>query len=82
MLDEDLGGSPKAVRRLLGLLVVAKRPLRWNEIQGCFSFDPDADEMIDYDMRKLREDPKDLCWSLVEHHEDNSVELVHPTARE
>ncbi|KAF7554205.1 hypothetical protein G7Z17_g3062 [Cylindrodendrum hubeiense] len=82
VLGENAGAPSNTVLRFLGLLAVAKRPLRWHEIQGYFVFDPEEDEQIDHDLRKLRLDPKDLCWSLVEHQEDDSVELVHPTAKE
>ncbi|KAH7022148.1 hypothetical protein EDB80DRAFT_694105 [Ilyonectria destructans] len=81
IMGENAGAPSKTIRRLLGLLAVAKRPLRWHEIQGYFAFDSEEDEQVDHAMRKLRVDPKDLCWSLVEHQEDDSVELVHPTAR-
>ncbi|KAK7397580.1 hypothetical protein QQX98_013055 [Neonectria punicea] len=82
VLGEHAGAPPKTIRRLLALLAVAKRPLRWHEIQGYFAFDPEEDEPIDHEMRKLRVDAKDLCWSLVEHQDDDSVELVHPTVKE
>lgn len=81
-MGEHAGAPPRTVRRLLTLLVVAKRPLRWHEIQGYFAFDPEEDEPIDHEFRKLRVDAKDLCWSLVEHQEDDSVELAHPTVKE
>lgn len=73
----------KAIARLLSLLVCAKRPLRWYEIQGFFAFDPDDEARpVDHEFRKLRDDPTDLCLSLIEWHPDNSVQLVHPTARD
>ncbi|KAK4221419.1 hypothetical protein QBC38DRAFT_492123 [Podospora fimiseda] len=89
ILDRIFADEPVAqakrntASRLLGILAVAKRPLRWHEIQGLFAFDPDdEDSPIDRNARMIREDPKDLCWSLVERHQDDSVELVHPTAKE
>ena len=73
----------KCVARLLSLLVCAKRPLRWYEIQGLFAFDEDdVNNPIDHNARKLRDDPMDLCLYLIERHIDNSVQLVHPTAKE
>ncbi|KAH7163352.1 hypothetical protein B0J13DRAFT_634582 [Dactylonectria estremocensis] len=79
---ENAGAPPETVHRLLGLLAMAKRPLRWHEIQGFFAFDPEeVEEEVDHNMRKLRVDAKDLCWSLVEHMEDDSVELIHPTVK-
>lgn len=72
----------KYLSRLLSLLVCAKRPLRWYEIQGFFAFDQDDEaEFVDHDARKLRDDPMDLCMSLIERHLDDSVRLVHPTAK-
>ena len=85
IFDESPGVAlrNKCVSRLLSLLVCAKRPLRWYEIQGFFAFDQDDEnEPIDYDARKLRDDPMDLCLSLIEHHVDDSVQLVHPTAKQ
>jgi hypothetical protein len=82
--NDEVGAARRdGVNRLLSLLSVAKRPLKWHEIQGYFSFDPDDEnEEVDHHNRRLRDDPKDLCWSLVERSPDDSLELVHPTAKE
>ncbi|KAI9685458.1 MAG: hypothetical protein M1822_004589 [Bathelium mastoideum] len=68
------------VRRLLGWVVCAKRPMKWQEIQGAISIDLENEE-ISWDKRKFRENPKELCGSLVEVRDDGSIELVHSTAR-
>lgn len=73
----------KTTRRLLSILTVAKRPIRWYEVQGLFVFDPDDETSeVDYDARKIKDDPKMLCWSLVDCQEDGTIDLVHPTARQ
>jgi len=78
-----VAAKQKVVSRFLNLLVCAKRPLRWYEIQGFFAFDPDDEnEPVNYAARKLREDATELLSSLVVHHADDSVQLVHPTAKE
>ncbi|KAH0562509.1 hypothetical protein GP486_002801 [Trichoglossum hirsutum] len=66
--------------RLLGWLVCARRPLKWHEIQGAWSFDSDA-QTFDYEERRLRTDSKELCGSLVEIRHGGVVDLVHLTAK-
>lgn len=68
-------------KKLLGWVVCAKRPLRWQEIQSAISFDPIL-QKFPYDGKKLRHHVKKFCSSLVEIVGDDSVELVHPTARQ
>ncbi len=68
------------VRQILGWIVCAKRSLRWREIQGAVSIDMDQ-QQVDY-KRKLLESPKDLFASLVELENDETVQLIHETARE
>jgi hypothetical protein len=65
---------------LLGWLVCAKRPLKWHEIQGakCINLDKQS---IQWEFRQFRVAPKDLCGSLVEVRADQTVELVHLTAK-
>lgn len=67
------------LRKVLGWLVCAKRPLRWREIQGALCIDL-SEESVDYD-RKLVDTPKGLFASLVEMQDDGTIELVHTTAR-
>ena len=81
--DPETVAREAAISRLLLMLTIAKRPLRWFEIQAAFAFDAD-DEVatIDYTGRSIKDDPKVLCWSLVERHPDGSIDLVHPTAKD
>ncbi|KAH7044600.1 hypothetical protein B0J12DRAFT_603931 [Macrophomina phaseolina] len=65
--------------KLLGWVVCSKRPLKWHEIQGAFSIDPETDD-FNPDGR-LMDHPKDLCASLVEKRPDQSLDLVHSTAK-
>ena len=68
-------------RMLLGLLVCAKRSLRWTEIQGAVSIDLDT-KTVDIEGRSFRVDSKELCGSLVEIRPGEIVELVHMTAKQ
>ncbi|KAF2102281.1 hypothetical protein NA57DRAFT_35425 [Rhizodiscina lignyota] len=65
---------------LLAWFVCAKRPLKWYEIQGMRSVNLES-ESVEYEKRKFRVTPKDLCQSLVEERSDRTLELVHLTAR-
>lgn len=67
--------------RILGWLICAKRPLKWHEIQGAISIDS-RNQSVDFENRQLRVDSKDLCGSLVEVHRDETIELVHQTAKQ
>jgi hypothetical protein len=68
-------------KQLLGWIACAKRPMKWYEIQGAISVDLEHQTM-DYEVRMHRVHPKVLCASLVEIRSDDSIELVHATARE
>ncbi|RQM06601.1 hypothetical protein DH86_00001229, partial [Scytalidium sp. 3C] len=67
-------------KKLLGWMVCAKRPLRWNEIQGAVSMNA-AEQTIDFDQRKLRVHIKDICGSLIQVMPGDRLQLVHSTAR-
>jgi len=62
-------------------MVCAKRPLKWHEIQGAVSIDPE-DQSIAFDERKLRRHIHDLCGSLIQALPGDRVEFVHNTAKE
>jgi hypothetical protein len=66
--------------KVFSWLVCAKRPLKWREIQcaAAVSFD---EQTVDWDRGRFRVDSKDLCGSLVEVHSNDTVNLVHHTAR-
>jgi len=72
-------GSGHALE-LLAWLVCAKRPLKWREVQGAFSIDLES-VSIDWELRKLRVDSKELCGSLVELRSDGTVDVVHHTLK-
>jgi hypothetical protein len=65
---------------VLSFLVCAKRNIKWYEIQGAQSLDLDSRD-CKFPERSFRVDAKDLCGSLVEVQANDTVELVHPTAR-
>ncbi|TRX90263.1 hypothetical protein FHL15_008808 [Xylaria flabelliformis] len=73
------GTSVAAIRQVLGWITCARRPLKWAEVQGavCVDFD---NQVVDHE-RMLSDSPKDLFASLIEIKEDDTVELVHETAR-
>jgi hypothetical protein len=70
----------KIAQKLLGWMVCARRPLKWHEIQGAVSIDPD-EETVDFDERKLRINIRDLCGSLIQVLPGDRMELVHSTAK-
>ena len=55
------------------------RPLRWREIQCAISTDTDAG--ILNPEQRLVMGPKGICGSLVEQQPDDSLRLVHTTAK-
>ncbi|CAN9204194.1 unnamed protein product [Alternaria alternata] len=65
---------------LLGWLVCAKRSFKMHEVQTLRSVDFDK-RAVEFERRRFRVHPKDLCESLVDVREDGSIELVHITAR-
>jgi hypothetical protein len=68
------------VRKLLGWMICARRPLKWHEIQGAVSTDP-VEQTVNFDERKLRVHIRDLCGSLIQVLPGDRVELVHSTAK-
>ncbi|KAF2178019.1 hypothetical protein K469DRAFT_601007, partial [Zopfia rhizophila CBS 207.26] len=68
-------------KQLLGLLICAKRSVKWHEIQGAVSIDSER-KTVDFDGRSFRVDSKALGGSLIEIRPNGVVELVHMTARE
>ena len=73
-------GRRNDAKRLLGWTACAKRPMKWYEIQGAVSIDLDK-QSVNYEDLMHRVRPKELCASLVEIRSDDSIELVHSTAR-
>jgi hypothetical protein len=82
ILDPDTAISRQNdAKQLLGWIACAKRPMKWYEIQGAVSVDFEH-QKVDYESRMHRVHRKVLCASLVEIRSDESIELVHATARE
>ncbi|KAK4159591.1 hypothetical protein QBC43DRAFT_326945 [Cladorrhinum sp. PSN259] len=75
--------QPKDCMKLLGTLACARRPLKWYEVQGAAAVDLDGQTV---DFRKLPRGLKyshhDLCGPLVEMRSDQTLEFIHPSARE
>ncbi|RWA12212.1 hypothetical protein EKO27_g2917 [Xylaria grammica] len=69
-----------SVRQILGWITCARRPLKWAEIQGAVCVDLD-NQAVDHD-KMLSDSPKGLFASLIEIKKDDTVELVHETARD
>jgi hypothetical protein len=70
----------KEVQMVLGWLVVAKRPLKWSEIQCLKALNLNKSS-IEYDRKKFLLAPKDLFDSLVDWRDDGTVQLVHLSAK-
>ncbi|KAI0971965.1 hypothetical protein F4678DRAFT_430685 [Xylaria arbuscula] len=68
-----------SIRRILGWITCARRPLKWTEVQGAVCVDMD-NQTLNHD-RKLSDSPESLFESLISIREDTTVELVHETAR-
>ncbi|OTA61606.1 hypothetical protein K449DRAFT_370870 [Hypoxylon sp. EC38] len=73
-------GLTQEISMVLGWIVCAPRPLRWREIQGAMSLDIEKQE-INHECRLL-DSPKDLFASFIEVRPNDTVELIHGTARE
>jgi hypothetical protein len=67
-------------KNIIGLIVSAKRSLKWHEIQSVLSINVD-DMSVNFDGRSLCADTRDLFGSLVKMGPDNTVQFVHRTAR-
>ncbi|KAK0716576.1 hypothetical protein B0T21DRAFT_296583 [Apiosordaria backusii] len=69
---------------LLGWLACARRPLKWYEVRGAAAIDLDG-QTVNYDQlipRTLKHGHRDLCGPLVEQGPDDTLQFIHPTARE
>ena len=66
--------------KVLGLLICAKRPLKWREVQGAIAVNTESGE-VDFKGNQIRATPKELCGSLIEERPNGNIELVHATAR-
>lgn len=80
ILKKPVRDQREGALRLLGWLVCAKRPLKLHEVQTMKSINL-KERTVEFERRRFRVDPKDLCESLVDVRPDGSIELVHLTAR-
>jgi len=84
IVERIFGNENEAEReqaqKLLGWLVCARRPLKWNEIQGAMSIDVEG-QTVDFEDGQLVLDVQELCGSLVERLSGDRIELVHSTAK-
>jgi hypothetical protein len=71
----------KEALMLLGWIAVAKRDLRWFEIQTMKSINLEK-RWVDFERQEFHAEPKDLCMSLVERRSDDVVEFAHATVRQ
>ena len=62
------------------MLTSTRRTLKLYEIQAMFSICLE-DKSVDFENREYVNHLKDLCGPIVEVREDDSVELVHGTAK-
>lgn len=74
-------GYSNDVLVLLRWLVLARRPLKWREIQVLKSINLHA-QCVDFERQMRVTSAKDLCGSLVDIREDGTVELIHLTAKQ
>ena len=68
-------------QQLLGWIICAKRPLKWQEIQGAISIDVEHG-IVNFSGRQLPDHIREICGSLVEVLPGNRINLVHKTARQ
>lgn len=65
----------------LDILIMATRPLRIHELQGAFSICVE-DGSVDFENRKSVTALDELLGPIVDIHLDDSVNFIHPTAKE
>lgn len=68
---------PLAVR-ILSMMLSARRPLRWHEVQCAISIDP-VQQRADW-ARRLKVHAQDVCGSLIQIFGEDRIEFVHATA--
>lgn len=64
--------------RILSMMVSARRPLRWHEVQCAISIDP-VQQRADW-ARRLKFHVHDVCGSLIQILGEDRIEFVHATA--
>ena len=82
--DSKRGPLEKRVRRanlVLQLLTTASRALYVHEIQGALAINPE-EQNVDFESRHSRLPLDDLCGPIIQVHQNDLVEMIHPTAKE
>ncbi|KAI1629298.1 hypothetical protein EDD37DRAFT_616633 [Exophiala viscosa] len=80
-ISKDINpGRLATARKILGLMICAKRPLKWHEIQCALSTNA-ADGTVDFAQRRSRTHIREICGSLINDISGDRLELVHSTAR-
>ena len=80
ILQKSVPAERDDALQLMGWLLCAKRPLKWNEIQALKSINLD-NRTVELERQSFRVDIKDLCESLVDKYSDGTVDFVHLTAK-
>ena len=73
--------SQQRAVRVLELIITARRPLKIQEVQGALSIRLE-DKSVDFARRRLVKPFAELCGPIVEVHTDDTISLVHPTAKQ
>ncbi|EXJ84579.1 hypothetical protein A1O3_05249 [Capronia epimyces CBS 606.96] len=79
--DRDDAARRPGARPLLEILTFARRTLYRHEIQAALSISTQKRD-IDIERRRYTQEFKEICGSLVEVNSDESVVLVHATAKQ
>ena len=81
-IRERAGGKGwRIVNNLFAWVLIARRPMKWSEIQTAISMDIE-NGTIDLTEKMLRVGIRDLCGSLVQEKWSGRVEFVHYTVKE
>lgn len=73
--------AQNTAKKLMGWIAFSKRPLKWHEIQGAESIDV-SQGIVNFPLRQLPDNLRDICGSLVEYLPGDRLQLVHTTARQ
>lgn len=72
--------SQERATRVLELIITARYPLKIQELQGALSIRLE-DMSVDLAKRYTVTSFNELCGPIVEVHVDDTISLVHPTAK-
>ncbi|KIV79744.1 hypothetical protein PV11_07289 [Exophiala sideris] len=78
---DERPGRVATAQKILGLMICARRPLKWHEIQCALSTNV-ADGTVDFAQRRSRTHIREICGSLVNALSGDRLELVHSTAKD